>query len=383
MIRLGGPVLGEAELEAVRAVFRTGQLVQAEQVSAFEIALSDLLGTETVAVSSGTAALHLALVGLDVGPGDLVVVPAYSWPSTANVVELVGAEPVFVDIDGRDFNLDPKALAETLDSLAGNAESRRRLRAVIVVHAFGAIGDMETISGVCAQHGVPLIEDAACAVGSTMGGRQPGSWGEIGCFSFHPRKLLTTAEGGAVTCRDPARIARIRALRNHGLDPAGKSPNFILPGFNYRMSEVHAAIGRCQLERLGDLIEQRRHHADVYNAALRPFGVKPQEVRADCRHNVQSYVVRLPVSNTEQRDRVIAEMRNRDIETTIGTWHIPLTEYYRRHRNCAVGDFPVTDRVSSTTLTLPLSASLSEDDQKRVVVALEESLREVTAPAGL
>ncbi len=381
MIRLGGPLLGEEELHAIRAVLASGQLVQAGEVAAFEAALSEYLGAPAVAVSSGTAALHLALLSMGIGPGDLVVVPAFSWPATANVVETVGAQPVFVDIDKNAFNLDPGALAATLERLCGTAETRRRLRAVIVVHAFGAIGDMAAVAALCKGYGVPLIEDAACALGSTQAGRKPGSWGEMACFSFHPRKLMTTAEGGAVVCSDPAQIARVKSLRNHGLDSLADMPDFILPGLNYRMSEVHAAIGRCQLARLEALVVQRRRQAEAYSALILPQGVLAQAVREDCRHNVQSYVVRLPVSDAGQRDKVIAKMRQRDIETTIGTWHIPLTSYYRRRYNYGVGDFSATDRVFSTALTLPLSAAITETEQQMVIAALSETLQAILGVA--
>jgi dTDP-4-amino-4,6-dideoxygalactose transaminase len=374
MIRLGGPTLGEKELKAVERVLASGQLVQAAEVAGFETALAEHLGAPVVAVSSGTAALHLALLSLGVRAGDLVVVPTFSWPATANIVEVIGAQSVFVDIDPGDFNIDPDALDETLARLCKVKETSRRLCAVIVVHAFGAIGNMDRISAICRDRDVPLIEDAACALGSTLGGRPPGSWGKIACLSFHPRKLLTTAEGGALICSDADCIARLKTLRNHGLDPLSGTPSFVLPGLNYRMSEVHAAIGRCQLTRLAELVNERRRRAFFYNEKLPALGVKPQAVRPDCHHNLQSYVVTLPVSNSDQRNHVIDAMRLRDIETTIGTWHIPLTAYYRTRYGYHQGDFPITDRIFSQTLTLPLSVDMTEADQAMVISALGEAL---------
>ncbi len=374
MIRLGGPSLGEKELQAVGRVLASGQLVQAAEVAGFETALAEHLGAPVVAVSSGTAALHLALLSLGVRAGDLVVVPTFSWPATANVVEMIGAQSVFVDIDPGDFNIDPDALDQTLARLRALKETSRRLRAVIVVHAFGAIGNMDHIGAICRNRDVPLIEDAACALGSTLGGRPPGSWGKIACLSFHPRKLLTTAEGGALICSDADCIARFNALRNHGLDPRSDVPSFVLPGLNYRMSEVHAAIGCCQLSRLSELINERRRLALSYQEKLTALGVQPQKVRTDCYHNIQSYVVTLPLSNAGQRDHVISDMRRRGIETTIGTWHIPLTTYYRTRYGYRHGDFPVTDSIFAQSLTLPLSAGMTESDQVMVVNALRNAL---------
>ncbi len=375
MIRLGGPVLGEAELRAIQAVLESGQLVQAAEVAAFETALGARLGAPTVAVSSGTAALHLALLALGVGADDIVVVPTFSWPATANVVAAVGAQAVFVDVDAHDYNLDPTQLEATLRRLAASADIRRRLKAVIVVHAFGAVGAIEDVQTVCARFEVPLIEDAACALGSTLNGLAPGSWGALGCFSFHPRKLVTTAEGGAVTCRDPEHLADLRARRNHGLDAAAGVADFVLPGLNYRMSEIHAALGRCQLERLDALLDRRRLQAAHYTRLLADSAIVPQRVRENCSHNVQSYVVALPTPHAAERDAAVAEMRARGFETTIGTWHIPMTRYFRDRYGYAPGDFPVTDQVFASTMTLPLTNGMSAEEQDATITTLRTVLR--------
>lgn len=377
MIRLGAPVLGDEELQAVKAVLATGQLVQAGEVAAFESELGGYLGKQAIAVSSGTAALHLALLTLGVGSNDLVVVPALSWPATANVVEAVGAQSVFVDVDPKSFDIDKAALERVLDRLCSTPGTRHRFKAVIVVHSFGAIGDMTATSELCRSAGVPLIEDAACAIGSRRGNRQPGSWGDLGCFSFHPRKLLTTGEGGAVTCGDSESEARLRALRNHGLGTQDSGrPAFVLPGLNYRMSEIHAAIGRRQLARLDGLVETRQRQAALYRSLLAPLGVKAQSVDSECVHNVQSFVARLPVRTAKDRDRIVAAMKEHDIETTIGTWHIPLTGYFASRYGYRQGDFPGTDQAFANSLTLPLGHEMTETDQRAVAAALGECLIE-------
>lgn len=382
MIRLGGPVLGLEELQAIEAVLNSGQLVQAREVAAFEGALAAYLGANTIAVSSGTAALHVALLALGIGPGDIVVVPTYSWPATANVVEALGARAMFVDIDEGDFNLDPEALVALLERLCNASESRGRVKAVIAVHAFGALGKVEAIETICARYEVPLIEDAACALGSRLGEHQPGNWGLLSCYSFHPRKLVTTAEGGAVTTRDEALQSRIKAWRNHGLDAlATTGPEFILPGLNYRMSEIHAALGRCQLARLDDIVKTRRKQAGVYAAALSDSGVRWQQVRKDCYHNIQSYVVTLPYDDAHLRDALVALMREQKIETTIGTWHIPMTGYYRSRYNYQPGDFPVTDRVFASAMTLPLTHAMTEKEQVATIECLLTGLKKLKAQA--
>ena len=215
MIRLTVPSIEEDDLQAVREALASGFLVQGARVAAFEQAVAQRVGAaHAVAVSSGTAALHVALVALGVGPGDLVLTTAYSWIATANVIELAGAEPVFVDIDPATFNLAPDRLAEAIDRLEASG-SLRRVKAILPVHAFGQPADMTSIGALADAHGIPVVEDAACALGAAWEGRPAGSWGRCGCFSFHPRKAITTGEGGlAVT--DDAELARtMRALRNH------------------------------------------------------------------------------------------------------------------------------------------------------------------------
>ncbi|HEX9950792.1 MAG TPA: aminotransferase class I/II-fold pyridoxal phosphate-dependent enzyme, partial [Rubricoccaceae bacterium] len=243
-IRLTVPSLDEADFAAVRAVLESGFLVQGAQVEAFEAAVAEAAGTaHAVAVTNCTAALQMALMALGIRPGDTVVVPAYSWLSTANVAELCGARAVFVDIEPDTFCLDPDALDATLARLFATRESGRRVRAIVPVHAFGQMADMARIGAAAAHYGVPVVEDAACALGATRDGRRAGSVGALGCFSFHPRKAVTSGEGGAITTDDAATADFLRALRNHGQqrDAAGQA-RFVLAGFNTRMTEMQGAL---------------------------------------------------------------------------------------------------------------------------------------------
>src|SRR3972149_6872416 len=203
MIRLTIPSIEEDDLKATREVLESGFLVQGAQVAEFERSIASYVGVKhVVAVSNCTAALHLALLALDVRPGDLVLVTTYSWVATANVIELCGAQPVFVDIQPDTFNMDPERLAESLGRLMATAETARRVKAILPVHTFGQMADMTAITKIAEQYGVPVIEDAACSLGAKWEERQAGSWGVMGCFSFHPRKAITTGEGGALTTND-------------------------------------------------------------------------------------------------------------------------------------------------------------------------------------
>jgi perosamine synthetase len=371
MIRLTIPSLEEEDFQAVRQALASGQLVQGPRVAAFEQAIARHVGVEhAVAVSSCTAALHLALLAVAVRPGDLVLVTAYSWLATANVIELCGAQPVFLDITPDTFNLDPNRLEDALKRLMTNAETARRVRAVLPVHAFGQPADLPAILDLAARQTVPVIEDAACALGATLHGRQMGAWGTMGCFSFHPRKAITTGEGGIVTTRDAALASRLRALRNHGLDPEAASPDFILPGLNYRLTEFQAALGQTQLAKLERLLAARRRLAGQYDALLHGTPLRRPLSLPGSRPAYQSYVVLLPAEVAPRRAEIIRALKERGIETTIGTWHMPRTNYFRSRYGYREGDFPVTDAVFARSLTLPLYERLSQEEQARVVQSL-------------
>jgi dTDP-4-amino-4,6-dideoxygalactose transaminase len=305
MIRLTIPSIEADDLEAVRAVLESGYLVQGPRVAAMEDQLAAYLGTKhVVAVSSGTAALHLALLALGVGRGDLVVTTTYSWPATANVIELCGARPVFVDIEPDTFNLSPGRLEETLAELAGKPGTAGKVKAILPVHAFGQLADMPRILELAGRYGLPVVEDAACALGATWLGRPAGTWGIMGCFSLHPRKAITTGEGGFISTADADLARRLRTLRNHGLDPQAPAPDFVEPGFNYRMTEFQAALGSTQLAKLDRIL-----------AAIQAF---TYSIMASTyyRHYVESLGVERAL------DRATAEVR-RSMATEIEGWMMP------------------------------------------------------------
>jgi dTDP-4-amino-4,6-dideoxygalactose transaminase len=376
MIRLTIPSIEEDDLQATRETLASGFLVQGARVMEFEKSIAAFVGVKhVVAVSNCTAALHLSLLALDVRAGDLVLVTTYSWPATANVIELCGAQPVFVDIQPDTFNLDPQLLAETLGRLMSTPETARRVKAIIPVHTFGQMADMAAITKVADQYGIPVLEDAACALGAKWEGRQAGTWGLLGCFSFHPRKAITTGEGGVITTEDDQLARKLRALRNHGLDPDASSPDFIMPGFNYRLTEFQAALGSSQMQKLDRVIDARRRLAHSYDSLLENDPVLAPIVPPQSYHVYQSYVTLLPEVAASRRASIIHELKEMGVETNIGTWHMPLTTHFRTRYGYHKGDFPMSDSVFDRALTLPLYESLTEIEQRTVVKQLISALK--------
>lgn len=371
MIPLARPSIDDTDVEAVVRVLRSGMLVQGPEVEAFEAELARISGTRhAVAVSSGTAALHTAALGLGVGPGDLVLVPGYSWQATANVVELVGAEAVFVDIDERTYNMSPDALRRTVDRL--RAEDRLDLvSAAIVVHAFGDVADLHAIAAVLDPLGVPIVEDAACALGALLDGAPAGSIGRVGCFSFHPRKAITTGEGGAIVTDDEALAVHARMFRNHGQSFADGTQQFEIAGANYRMTDLQAALGRTQLAKLDALVERRRDLVEHYHRLLADLPVTvPEYVRE--RTVAQSFVVLVPPD--ADRDAVIARLADAGVASAQGTIAMPFTRHFAGRNPDAATDLPITLDVGQRALALPLHHELTSDDQGAVVSALADAL---------
>ena len=376
MIRLAQPPIDEGDLAAVASVLQSGWLVQGPEVQAFEAETARLAGAECgIAVSNGTAALHLALLAMGIGPGDEVAVASYSWPATANAIVLCGATPVFVDIEPGSFGMDAGRLRDLLRERPG-------IKAVLPVHAFGGCCDMPAIRAAAGAHRIPILEDAACALGARLAGRLAGSWGKAACFSFHARKVVTTGEGGVVVTDDAALADRLRALRNHGLDPKSAGPDFIMAGFNCRMTEFQGALGRRQLTKLPDLITAHRRAARWYDELLASLPVeRPTAIEPDA-HVFQAYVVLLPRAVAPRRARIITRLRTLGVEATIGTHHIPLITFYRQQGGHRPGDFPATDDLAARALALPIHHALTREDAALVADALGTALQENSGTAS-
>jgi len=344
-LRLGWPDVGEAELAEVAEVLESGQLTTGPKVAEFEAELARLCEVEhALAVSSGTAALHAAVLALGLHPGDEVLVPAYTFPATANVVALSGFVPVLVDVDPETMNLDPERIGV-----------RPRTRAILAVHLFGRPARLEQLPD------VPVLEDAAGALGARRGGRACGGLGLLGCLSFHPRKIVTTGEGGAVTTNDDAIADSVRQIRNHGWRTLAP-PDMPAPGLNYRLSDILCAVGLPQVRRLDELLAARARIAAGYADRLAHLPLLLPEADPGDVHGWQAYVVQL-----DDRDRVLAELRAQGIEAQIGTYALNLLGAYRDQ-----GDFPGATRVFERALALPFHTRLSEDDLDLVTEALDK-----------
>jgi perosamine synthetase len=348
-IRLAQPDVGETELVAIGEVLDSGMLTMGPKVAEFEAAIAAACGTAHAAVcSSGTAALHLALLALDVGAGDEVIVPAYTFPATANVVELTGARAVLVDVDPETFNIEP---ARVYDAVTP------RTKAVLAVHLFGRPVDWEALQTAVPPE-VVLVEDAAGALGARWQGLPCGGLGVAGCISFHPRKIVTTGEGGAVVTSEADLDLAVRRLRHHGIVP-GDTFDIPRPGYNYRLPDVLCALGIPQLARLEELLTARERVAALYSERLEHLVETPRAAEGD-RHGWQAYVVRL-----DRRDEALAALRAAGIEVQIGTYALHRLSAYRDR-----GRFHGADAAFEQALALPFHTGITESDAERVAVAL-------------
>jgi perosamine synthetase len=348
LIRLSVPSIGEEEEQAVLRVLRSGQLVQGPEVEAFEAEFAAATGFQhAVAVSSGTAALLLSLKALPVGPGDEVVVPAYTFIATANAARLAGATVVPADVLPRSFNLDPESVA----SVAGPKTS-----VVMPVHQFGLLADVNAISAAAPR--AEILEDAACAAGVCTA---HGFAGRMACFSFHSRKAMTTGEGGMITTSDSDLAARLRRLRQHGkgADETEEA------GYNFRMNELAAALGRVQLQRLPKMIEKRRQAAGWYAEGLSDLDWL--NLPEGPSHAFQSYVVQMSGNAPVNRERLIEHLRNHSIESQAGVQPVHL---HKPYRESAKGPLPASEQAGNNTVFLPMHAELERGDVDRVCRSL-------------
>ena len=369
MIRLVEPQIGEEEFRAVREVLSTGMLIQGKRVAEFEAVLAEFMGaTQVLAVSSGTAALHLALAALGIGPGDAVFVPAFTFPATANVVELQRARPVFVDVDPETYCITEATLREAIRTWAGP----ERPRAVMPVHEFGAPCPMDDIMSVAREFGLVVIEDAACALGTVYHGRHVGTLGEIGCFSWHPRKAITTGEGGAVVTQDAKLHDRVSLLRNHGMQRNGDGMvDFVAPGFNYRMTEFQAVLGTSQLRRFEQALAARRSLAVLYRCEL--SGVPGLRLPADIPgHSWQTFMIVLPEG--VRRKAVIAHLHSNGIESNLGAQALHLLSYYGEKYGYYRQQYPVAAELYERGLALPIHGALSQKSGAFIAAAIKEAM---------
>lgn len=363
------PDIGFAEVEAdLRAILDSGQLTSGPYVQRFEAALAETVGVRhAISTTSATTALHLGLVALGVGPGDEVLVSDFTFPASGNVVVEVGAVPVLVDCRDGGYDLDVDHAASLVSD---------RTRAVLAVDPFGQPADLPALVELCRSHDLHLVEDAACGLGARRAGTACGAWPDLGCFSFHPRKVVTTGEGGAITTDDDELADRLRLLRNHGGRPSGGvGLEFVEHGFNYRLSEIPAALGLAQLARLDAILADRARTAARYDELLRDVaGVLVPAPPPDTVWSNQSYVVLL--DDDVDRDAVVAGLAARGVEGTLGTYAMHAQPAFARF-GYAPGDLPRSYRAQQRSLTLPLVPAMPDAD----VVSVVGALSSLIAPA--
>jgi perosamine synthetase len=361
IIRLAIPYTGEEEIDEIRAVLASGYLTQGPKVAEFEQMVAEYVGsTYAFATSSATTALHLSLAALNIGAGDEVLIPDFTFPATANVVVQQGGTPVLVDIDLETFCINLADLA---------AKITPRSKAVMPVHAFGLAADMKPLLELAAKHNLAVIEDAACAIGATYYDQQCGSMGTLGCYSFHPRKVITTGEGGMIVTNDPALAEQIALLRSHGGVRKNGRFKFEAAGYNYRLSDVLGAMGVAQMRKLDTLIARKRELAATLTAQIQDIpGVHVPQVPSWSGHIFQSYVTLL--DEGIDRDAVIAAMREKGIETTLGTYALHAEPFFMRELGHQEGDLACSYQAYRQSLTLPLYPTMTEAEVERVATAL-------------
>jgi len=368
------PWLGAQEAVAAAAAVLSGWVAQGPRVAEFEEAFAAMVGAgHGIALSSCTAALHLALIAAGIEAGDEVVVPSLSFIATANAARYIGARPVFADVELTTQNLTPATVEPHLTS---------RTRAVILVDQAGVPADLDGMRALCDARGIAVIEDAACAAGSTYRGIPAGAGASLATFSFHPRKLLTTGEGGMITTSNGAVADRLRRLREHGMDSsaarrhASAQPvieRYLEVGYNFRMTDVQAAIGLVQLRKLGPLVARRRQLAQRYTSLLADLpGLIMTSDPAHGTTNYQSFWVLLPASFPVSRDRLLRLLADAGIGARRGIMAAHAEPAYAGH---PCGPLPVTERLTCSSLILPLYHEMTETDQDRVVSVIRAAAR--------
>ena len=373
VIPLSRPDINDADVRAVENVLRSGRLSIGPSTLAFEDMMSQRIGrSEAVAVSSGTAGLHLVLEALGIGPGDEVITPAFSFVASANCIEHAGAKPVFVDCDPRTLNINADDVEAKLTD---------RTRAIIGVEVFGNPTGMRELAALSAKHEIPLIEDACEGLGGRLGNEPIGRFGRAAVFAFYTNKQITTGEGGMIVTDDERLADACRSMRNQGRAAGDRSApgttgtNLGVErlGWNYRMSELHAALGVSQMKRLDEIMEARALVASHYTQALSNVTdlVLPT-VEADVFMSWFVYVVRLGLPySRENRDEIIEGLRRHDIGAAAYFPSIPLFNHFRREYGYESGDFPMSESVSQRTIALPMYVGLTEPDIELIAQTLE------------
>ena len=387
--------LTKEEINSALEPLESGWLVQGPKVQEFEKKWSDFTGAKhSIAVTSCTTALHLSLVALDIGPDDEVIVPAFTWISTANVVEHINAKVVFCDIDLDTFNIAAYKIDSVIES-----KITTKTKAIIPVHLFGLAADMTSISLIAKKYNLKIIEDAACGFGSRYKDQHVGTFGDAGCFSFHPRKAITTGEGGMITTNNSKLAEKLRCLRDHGAAMSdlqrhmGAKPYLLADhpeaGFNQRMTDIQAAIGSAQMERAKDIVSERQRLAQQYNQKFKDISwLQTPSKYYNFEHGYQSYPCLFLPERTKKaiknldiqeiklinkiRNDLMDELQNEGISTRPATHAVHMLSYYKNKYNLLPQDFPNAFAANDCSISLPLFHGMTEEEQNFVIQKVKE-----------
>lgn len=371
--RLANPIIDDEQIRLVEEVLKSKMLVHGDKCELFEKKIGDYLkiDKQNVAVTSScTASLHLAILALGIKSGDGVLVPNFTFPATVNAVEVVGAVPIFVDVEPEYYTMDPQKLEEAILTWTNKV----KLKAIIVVHEFGAAADMVKISEIARKYQMFIIEDAACAFGTKIENQKVGLLSDIGCFSFHPRKAITTGEGGAVVSNNTALIDTVKILRNHGMKSENNKIDFVMPGLNYRLTNIQAALGTVQIDMFDDWVKIRSELQNEYRLRIKSEWVGHPINQAG--HTWQSYMVVLDKSI--DRGKLIEQLREKGVESNYGAYSVLDTKYYKEKygEHYPLG-MPVSSYLYHQGLCLPLHQGLTILDIREISKIFIETINNI------
>ena len=363
-IKLIEPVIGGEEINEVAAVLRSGWLSEGPKTREFEDEIKKYVGVNyAFATTSCTTALEIALRALGVGPGDEVVVPDFTHPSTGNIVSWIGATPILVDVDLFSYNIDPAEIEKAIT---------KKTRCIIPVSWGGNPLNMDPLIEIKEKHGLSIIEDAACSLGAEYKGTKTGKLADITCFSFHPRKVITTGEGGMAVTNEAQLAEKLGGLKKYGMKTKDGKIEFEVLGSNYKLSDVLGAIGLAQIRKISMITSRRIELANYYNELLDGAEfIRRPEKSADSKHIFQTYAVYIEKEGV--RDKIIGDLRKENIETQIGTYALHMQPSYQRVKK--IGRLKRAEKLFKNLLALPMCHSMTKQDQERVVSEIKKSLK--------